>query len=320
MVRIATMEHAVPQNVTSFQFRLVGDMTLKQFGYLAAGMIIAYIAFIAILPSSPVIGIPIIGLSSLLGAAFAFFPIADRPLDHWVIAFFKAIYSPTKAYWKSQTTPGRNFDPQDPAFRNRLGLYISSLGVSTPATPPPPLEYKPNQLTRIKPEVSSANPQLQQMANYIRQLHAKITDSEQQLQKLKMAIYQQPTVATPAPTEIAVLTPPSVNPQVQVVEPPKPTPAQLTLTSFPNVINGIVTDTAGNYLEGVIISIHDKNGLPVRALKTNKLGQFAGATPLAVGTYTVTFEKDSLEFETLQIELDGSVLVPLAVKARKGGI
>lgn len=306
------MEHAVPQNVTSFQFRLVGDMTLKQFGYLAAGMIIAYIAFVAILPASPIVGIPIIGLSSLLGVAFAFLPFADRPLDHWVAAFFKAIYSPTQATWKSPTN-----NPQDPTFKNRLGIYLSSLGVnSAPAAPP--REYRP-QLTRVQPErpAAAAQPppspnQLQQMTAYISQLQAKFADSQRQLQELRSVAAPPPPAKTPPP--------PPTNPQVKVVESPKATPAQLTLTTFPNVINGIATDTAGNYLEGVIVSIHDKNGLPVRALKTNKLGQFAGATPLTDGVYTITFEKDSLEFETLQVNLNGSVLAPLNIKAKRGGI
>ncbi|OGE19568.1 hypothetical protein A3A14_02980 [Candidatus Daviesbacteria bacterium RIFCSPLOWO2_01_FULL_43_38] len=309
------MEHAVPQNITSFQFRLVGDMTLKQFGYLAVGMVIAYIAFVTILPSSPVIGVPIIGLSSLLGVAFAFLPLADRPLDHWVMAFFRAIHSPTQASWKSPLNSGKSLGPQDPTFKNRLGLYLSSLGVNT--TPPPPL-------TRIKPESLNQTPkvgttQLQQMAEYIKQLQTKVADSERQLQEFRSSTTPpQPTVTPPTPAQTPAPAP-IINPQVKIVEPPRPTPAQVTLTSSPNVINGIVTDTAGNYLEGAIISIHDKDGLPVRALKTNKLGQFSGATPLADGIYTITFEKDSLEFETLQVELNGSVLTPLNVSARKGG-
>ena len=35
--------HPIPQDVTGFQFRLIGDMTIKQFAYLAGGMILAWI-------------------------------------------------------------------------------------------------------------------------------------------------------------------------------------------------------------------------------------------------------------------------------------
>ncbi len=347
MVRIPTMEHAVPQNVTSFQFRLVGDMTLKQFGYLATGMVIAYLSYVVILPLSPFIAIPLIGLSASLGAAFAFLPIADRPLDHWVKAFFKAIYSPTQVTWKPQKASAVKFNVKDPAFGNRLEIYLSSLGFTPPSTPhekqaeiKPEIkpevnpEVKPAQLSRIQPTAPSApaapspvqqppqdSNRLEQMAKYIQQLESEISASRTKLQQYIPAPPQpqqpqvsqnsQPTAAPSAPLN---------NPQVKVVDVPKPFSAQVMLTSLPNVINGITTDTAGNYLEGVIVSIHDRNGLPVRALKTNKLGQFAGATPLTTGTYTVTFEKDSLEFETLQIELNGSILAPLNVRAKKGGI
>ena len=32
--------HPVPQNISSYEFRLVGDMTLKQFLYLAGGILL----------------------------------------------------------------------------------------------------------------------------------------------------------------------------------------------------------------------------------------------------------------------------------------
>ena len=43
-------QHPVPQNVTTFQFRLIGDMTIKQFGYLAGGAIVAFISYKLPLP------------------------------------------------------------------------------------------------------------------------------------------------------------------------------------------------------------------------------------------------------------------------------
>jgi len=90
----------------------------------------------------------------------------------------------------------------------------------------------------------------------------------------------------------------------------------MLLTSFPNVINGVVEED-GDFLEGVIVIIHNKDNIPVRALKTNKLGQFSGATPLPSGVYTVTLEKEDYKFDTLQITLTGEILSPLKLKPRK---
>ena len=91
-------QHPVPQNVTQYQFRLVGDMTLKQFLELLGGLAVAYLFFSSNLIF--IIKYPLAALSLLGGAALAFFPIEDRPLDQWVINFIKSIYSPTRYIWK----------------------------------------------------------------------------------------------------------------------------------------------------------------------------------------------------------------------------
>ncbi len=95
---------------------------------------------------------------------------------------------------------------------------------------------------------------------------------------------------------------------------------KLILTSVPNMINGIVTDSLGNYLEGVIVVTHDKQGLPVRALKSNKLGQFLAATPLTNGVYSLTFEKDGLLFDVVEVNLIGKILLPIRVSAKRIGV
>ena len=103
---------------------------------------------------------------------------------------------------------------------------------------------------------------------------------------------------------------------VKVVVPAKTKQTQLALTTFPNVISGIVKDSSSNYLDGCIAVIYDKEGLPVRALKTNKLGQFTGSTPLPNGTYVLALEKDNYTFDVLQMELAGQVLPPLQIMAK----
>jgi hypothetical protein len=58
-------QHAIPQNVSSYQFKLVGDMTLKQFFQLAGGALAGIIFY-----SLPLLGIikwPLAILSVLSG-------------------------------------------------------------------------------------------------------------------------------------------------------------------------------------------------------------------------------------------------------------
>jgi hypothetical protein len=88
-----------------------------------------------------------------------------------------------------------------------------------------------------------------------------------------------------------------------------------TLTSTPNVINGIVKDATGYLLPNVIIVVKDPGGEPVRALKTNKIGQFAISTPLPNGTYTIELEAEGRTFDIVEVDLEGRLLPPLEVRA-----
>jgi len=91
-------QHPVPQQISSYQFRLVGDMTLKQFLELAGGAGVGLL-----IHSTPFPGFvrwPLIIVAVLFGAALAFLPIQDRPLEQWVFAFFRSIYRPTEFSWE----------------------------------------------------------------------------------------------------------------------------------------------------------------------------------------------------------------------------
>ncbi len=90
-------QHPVPQNVIGFQFKLVGDMTLKQFGYLAGGAAAAFI--VSKLPYPSIFTYPLAGLLAFFGFALAFVPVEERPLDIWVKNFIISIFSPTQFFY-----------------------------------------------------------------------------------------------------------------------------------------------------------------------------------------------------------------------------
>lgn len=348
--------HPVPQNVTNFEFHLVGDMTLKQFGYLAFGLGFAYLVFFLFASQAPFFAWPIVIISSLLGVAFAFLPIQERPLDHWVGAFFSAIFKPTKFVYKSEVVI-----KEDPFFKKRLNFYLSSLsssflpslswGITPPVAPVPvtptpqvvPSEEQPKE--QVKPtseETSEKLPsaevvkQTVDLAKEALDLRKKIVKTEDELNKIKAASAQPgaqvknftqdyQTVlsdlqklnseAAQISKQLADIskTPPASTPAIKAKSSPT-----ISLTETANILNGIITDALGNYIEGAIIVAHDKQDSPVRALKTNKLGQFIAATPLPNGTYILTAEKDNLAFDTIQIELSGQVMQPVIVSAKKG--
>ena len=90
-------QHPIPQNIMDVEFKLVGDLTLKQFAYAAIGFGLAYLAFASGL--GLFIKWPLVVFFSLAGLAFAFFPLDDRSLDIWLLNYVTAIYRPQRRLW-----------------------------------------------------------------------------------------------------------------------------------------------------------------------------------------------------------------------------
>lgn len=94
-------QHPIPQQISSYEFKLVGEMTLKQFLKAAVGIVIALI-----INSTKLIFIvkwPLILLFAGGGLMLAFVPFEDRPLETWIAAFLKSIYSPTIFFYKKKS-------------------------------------------------------------------------------------------------------------------------------------------------------------------------------------------------------------------------
>lgn len=129
-------QHPIPQHISSYEFRLVGDMTLKQFFQLAGGAVISLIIYS--LPVHPIIKWPFIIFFSLLGAALAFLPFEERPLERWIIAFFRSVYSPTSFSWKKEIGPIELFAPETAGQQFMAGSpqpeAITATGVKSPVS------------------------------------------------------------------------------------------------------------------------------------------------------------------------------------------
>lgn len=438
---MSTMEqHPVPQNVTTFQFRLIGDMTIKQFGYLAGGIIIAYICYKLPLPFF--FTWPMALFSGLLGFGLAFVPVEERPMDVWIAAFIKNVYSPTQYVWQKtkqihppnakqpaspitpvpQTIPSPVSSAHAPAghtlirSNNPLSFLEPIVAVfrlpqkkqtthaapvpsgikphpmpSTPQTPsvappvskpqhmvvssrhaPNVLDWAADQLQTFMPPTQPAKPfyparqspspaqppahvppqasvpvpdkkiesleatiaDLQKKLGDTSLAHDRILELQQQLTdslesrkktegeltairtKITQGVPHQTAPLRSAPTVTAS---PSTTASVRVISPQSAVNAGIPrLTTFPNVVTGIVKDYMGNYLTGVLVTVRDKDGVPLRALKTNKLGQFAASTPLPNGTYLIEVEDPRAlhVFDKAQITLTGNLLPALEITSK----
>jgi hypothetical protein len=96
-------QHPIPRQITTFEFKLIGFMTIKQFIYLIVFVGLGFVVYF--LFPIPIINILLaVGVGSI-GAALAFVPYNDRPLDHWLATLLKKINSPTQYFYRKQNKP-----------------------------------------------------------------------------------------------------------------------------------------------------------------------------------------------------------------------
>jgi hypothetical protein len=374
--------HPIPQDITGFEFKLIGDMTIKQFGYVASGVVIAFVLF-----SSPLIAIVKIPLALAfagIGAAFAFLPIEGRPMDLMLRNFFKAVFSPTQYIYRKTggelfpqaptntavSTVGvgklplisqkqlKDFLNSLPIKRNKLDqketVFFQSVNQYAATAPKPSVPgfipthafvktqtqqpqqtpmaktEKPTEQLIKQPPVESTRKAAEPAASpkeYLeahqktlelqgnlsdlllqkQQLETRLIDMQKTLTNQGKSVFT-PSVATPtAPmqTKFVRSIPQSMQRGVGLPIAPE----------FPNIITGIIKDPRGNPLANILVEVKDEQGNAVRAFKTNALGQFASATPLVNGNYTVDFEdpKEQNKFDTVAFKAGGEIILPLEV-------
>jgi hypothetical protein len=97
-IKMNEKQHSIPQNIMSIQFKLIGNMSMRQFLIIATPLLIGFIMYVVKI--SNYVTIPFTAIFVLLALAIAFIPIDDRPLDEWITNFIVAIRNPTQMVWK----------------------------------------------------------------------------------------------------------------------------------------------------------------------------------------------------------------------------
>ena len=214
-------QHPVPRNISGFQFKLIGDMTVRQFAYLGVGVLMAYFTF-RFAPFPPILRVPLAGIIGLSGFAFAFLPVQERPLDKWLMLFIKSITSPTQYIWhKEEIVPDILIRP------SYVHLTVSA------ATANGSHQDAKDKLTSY-------------LSTLPTQSHERINLHEKKYVEATLSLFQQVgTVSTPqplaTPKPVSPITPsspkpspaasPNITPQASVIKPPDqpvtPKPTQL---------------------------------------------------------------------------------------------
>ena len=109
-------QHPIPRQITSFEFKLIGFLTIKQFIYLVIFVGVGFVVYF--INPIPILNVILGVLAAAIGPALAFIPINDRPLEVWLRNLIKRMLSPTQYKFQKNNAP--------PAFLQNISSDYSS--------------------------------------------------------------------------------------------------------------------------------------------------------------------------------------------------
>lgn len=275
-------QHAIPRQITNFEFKLIGFLTIKQFIYLLVsiptGILIFYIFPVPIL--NFLLGLAVGGA----GVAFAFIPINDRPMEVWVRNLIKRLSSPTQYFFKKQN-PAIYF-LKDLVFADDPHRVMSHIDSQ-------------QKLSKYLSNKTQADNRKRNQ-----EISSLFTDSFASLlgKKNKPQAIPATSVAQASPPQAPGITPP---PQPKVKTP---------------FLTGLVKNYKQTALTGVLIYIKkEAGGDPIRILKTNSHGIFATYNPLPPSEYffEVKDPKGTFLFDTMKVRVENVNEKPVEVISKE---
>lgn len=270
-------QHPIPRQITTFEFKLIGFMTLKQFLYLVIFCPIGYIA--ATIIPIPFVNIIIGILIGGIGAAFAFLPIMDRPLDVWLKNMYKRLNAPSQYFYMKKNDPV--YFLKDLFFLEDPHLVVTHVESKEKLQ-----EYLSKQQKTVSgPDGKQRDKQ---------KIH--INDLLQQNLQLPQTVTQghAHNTTTIFHTELG-----------DVVKQP--------------FVSGVVKNRKQIPIPGILVTIKDAQGQQLRILKTNPYGIFATYSPLPEGDYVfeVGDPNGNYFFDTMNVHINPKDQKPIVFYSKE---
>jgi hypothetical protein len=274
-------QHAVPRQITTFEFKLIGFLTIKQFVYILLFAGFALLFYFILLPIKP-FNIAIAGLVMALGAFFALFKYNERELDVWIKNLLVSLLSPSQYYYIKHNVA--------PDFLK--GVFVS--GDET--TVQTHIDAK-QKLAKYM-ETKEHTPQNTQGNQHINTL----LEQQAALKAAPTTQPSQPVAQVATPDQKASGTAPST-----------------AITAKEAFLSGVVHNNRNEPLPSIMVYINSSSGQVVRILKTNHHGLFATFHPLPPGDYEIN-PKDlggKYFFDTMNVTVDDQQLSPLQIYSKE---
>jgi hypothetical protein len=339
--------HPVPQNLMDVEFKLFGALTIRQFGYLAAGCFIGVMVYFSGLPV--IVRIIFIGISVGVGFFLSLVKINGQPSTVWMSNFVLSMIVPQERLWrKSPIIP--DVLKEDPSLKltsekdlvkfltggNKLG-GLPKYPISELQIEETPLDKEEKQeLDKIEehfdflfeslPKIQDANSNVSKPGTFKRK--------DELIEKMESPLIEKPKNIAHAASDInlnnSVVY--STDNYATVIKPMKTEVNRpLTMTKLPNeneleiksnldnnvnYIKGIVLNKKQQEISGVKVNILDKSSKLLKTLVTDRSGMFTTTSPLANGDYYIDCTSNENSFGRFMIGLNGQKVYLIKIIAK----
>lgn len=278
-------QHSIPRQITSFEFKLIGFMTLKQFLYLVIFGPLGYIVYV-IFPI-PLINILLGFAVAAFGVALAFVPINDRPLEVWIKNAWKRLTSPTQYIYHKHNGP--------------ISFFQNLYYVSDPHHVMAHIESQKMLAAYLEKTKQTTQPNVK----------------KKQIQHFFQIPGLSQNVIPPTQTQQANPAVSTYNSYTSPVADSTPAP-KLTVSRQPFFI-GSIKNNKKIPLSGILVYVKNSQNIPVRLLKTNPHGIFATFSALEKGEYTFEIKdpKNAYFFDTMKITIQESNSKPFEIFSKE---
>lgn len=275
--------HAVPRQITTFEFKLLGFFTIKQGIYLAITTAATVIMYFLI--PVPFLNFIMAGLVAAFGATFTLLKYNDRSMDVWIKNLIASLLHP------SQYLFHKNNDAPD---------FLKGVVVINEA----------QAATHV-----DASQKLNSYMTKTGQAAVPSTDK----QNMNALIHTTNVGASPVSpiADVAGDVTQETSPIQATTTPTASSPVnQLTNSPF---LSGLIKNSKDAPLPNIMVYVNSEAGKLARILKTNHNGVFATFHALPMGTYVLS-PKDlggTFFFDTINVAVDGPLKEPIQLFSKE---
>ncbi len=278
--------HAVPQNIMDVEFKLFGALSVKQFGYLAGGLLIALSIYFLPFPSA--LRFVLIIIAVILGLFLSLVKINGQYSSIWLANFVVAMFTSQERVWKKTGYVSDVFNEEVKRSKDEALESVRKEG-NIKASVSPLTKFE----TKIEPSQADRVEELR-LKEIESQLFA--TDSSQMTTQnsLPEASNTQVVQGIPSVTARQNLSglPPLPNTSVQEISPTE----QIA-------IKGYVMQKDLQPVANALVSVNMEKGDFIKEAITDERGYFDLGIKLDPGVYFASISSPKLEFDYYKIKL-----------------